>query len=50
MKLFDPDTWPENPTDADRKELSDLYAEHQIFKLKVIVVLGLVLFLLHAFR
>lgn len=43
MKLFDPNTWPKNPTDADRKQLWDMYANHQKFKLKVLLVLVAVL-------
>ena len=47
MKLFNPETWPENPTDADRRELSDMYAAHQKFKLKVVLLLGLFLLVRH---
>lgn len=50
MKLFDPNTWPENPTDADRRQLGDMYARHQIFKLKVTVVLFALVALIHLLR
>ena len=42
MKLFDSRTWPENPTDADRRELSDKYANLQKFKLKVLILAAVV--------
>jgi hypothetical protein len=42
MKLFDSSTWPENPTDADRRELANKYADLQIFKLKVLIFAAVV--------